>query len=91
MMTVLPMQQLPLCVRTYGAYPQVKVHKKPNGGKASALNYGIQLAETDIIVAIDGDTMLLPDAIEMLTDRMVMILQSGQWRAACWSGTPLAL
>ena len=55
----------------YGTYPQVKVHKKPNGGKASALNYGIQLAETDIIVAIDGDTMLLPDAIEILTNRMV--------------------
>ena len=55
---------------TYGAYPQVKVHRKPNGGKASALNCGIQLAETDIIVAIDGDTMLLPDAIEKLTDRL---------------------
>ena len=56
---------------TYGAYPNVKVHRKPNGGKASALNVGIQLAETDIIVAIDGDTMLLPDAIELLTDRLL--------------------
>ena len=56
---------------TYGAIPQVKVHRKPNGGKASALNLGIQLAETDIIVAIDGDTMLLPNAIELLTDRLV--------------------
>src|SRR5262249_28842667 len=53
----------------FGAVPQVKVYEKQNGGKASALNYGIRRAEADIIVAIDGDTVLLPDAIERLTGR----------------------
>ena len=67
----LPMRRSAIVRETYGAIPQVKVHRKPNGGKASALNLGIQLAETDIIVAIDGDTMLFPNAIELLTDRLV--------------------
>ncbi len=49
--------------------PKVKVYRKPNGGKASALNYGIQHADADIIVAIDGDTVLLPNAVERLIAR----------------------
>ena len=45
---------------------QVTVYRKQNGGKASALNFGIQRTEADIVVAIDGDTILLPEAIERL-------------------------
>lgn len=41
--------------------------RKENGGKAAALNYGIVRSTADVIVAIDGDTILLPDAIERLT------------------------
>jgi cellulose synthase/poly-beta-1,6-N-acetylglucosamine synthase-like glycosyltransferase/peptidoglycan/xylan/chitin deacetylase (PgdA/CDA1 family)/spore germination protein YaaH len=44
----------------------VRLCSRPNGGKASALNYGIRQTDADIIVAIDGDTVLLPDAIEHL-------------------------
>lgn len=36
---------------------------KENGGKAAALNVGIQHARFDIIVAIDGDTIIHPDAV----------------------------
>jgi cellulose synthase/poly-beta-1,6-N-acetylglucosamine synthase-like glycosyltransferase len=46
--------------------PKVKVMTKPNGGKASALNFGIERADCDILVCIDADTVLLPDAISKM-------------------------
>jgi cellulose synthase/poly-beta-1,6-N-acetylglucosamine synthase-like glycosyltransferase/spore germination protein YaaH/peptidoglycan/xylan/chitin deacetylase (PgdA/CDA1 family) len=49
--------------RVYGNHPKVKVTTKPNGGKASALNYGIEQANGEFLVCIDADTLLLPDAI----------------------------
>jgi len=39
---------------------------KPNGGKASALNYGISVAKGDYIVCIDADTQLKNDAVKEL-------------------------
>ena len=50
----------------YGDHPKVKVLTKPNGGKASALNYGIGFATGDILVCIDADTVLNPDAISLM-------------------------
>jgi cellulose synthase/poly-beta-1,6-N-acetylglucosamine synthase-like glycosyltransferase/peptidoglycan/xylan/chitin deacetylase (PgdA/CDA1 family) len=47
--------------------PRVTVLRKENCGKATALNYAIARSTADVIVAIDGDTILLPDAIERLT------------------------
>lgn len=47
----------------YGNHPKVKVMTKPNGGKASALNYGIGFASGDILVCIDADTVLNIDAV----------------------------
>ncbi len=46
--------------------PKVKVNTKPNGGKASALNYGIKLTKSDYVVCIDADTQLKTDAISQL-------------------------
>jgi poly-beta-1,6 N-acetyl-D-glucosamine synthase len=46
--------------------PFVQMHTKPNGGKASALNYGINIADSDFVVCIDADTQLKPDAISQL-------------------------
>ncbi len=46
--------------------PNVQVHTKENGGKASALNYGIQLSTTDYLVCIDADTQLKKDAVSQL-------------------------
>ena len=45
---------------------RVRVFTKPNGGKASALNYGIARAESSIVVCIDADTQLMPDAVKKL-------------------------
>jgi len=41
------------------------VHKE-NGGKASALNLGISMAETEIVVCCDADTIFARDAIRHL-------------------------
>lgn len=50
----------------YGDHPKVKVLTKPNGGKASALNYGIRQASGELLVCIDADTVLHPEAISRL-------------------------
>ncbi|MGC1211787.1 MAG: glycosyltransferase [Micromonospora sp.] len=46
----------------------VRVIRKPNGGKASALNTGIRYASHDIIVMVDADTVFEPDAIRRLVE-----------------------
>lgn len=46
--------------------PMVEVFHKPNGGKASALNFGITAARYDYLVCIDADTQLKPDALTEL-------------------------
>ena len=46
--------------------PKVKVFTKPNGGKASALNFGIQQSSAEFVICIDADTKLLPDAVSKL-------------------------
>jgi cellulose synthase/poly-beta-1,6-N-acetylglucosamine synthase-like glycosyltransferase/spore germination protein YaaH/peptidoglycan/xylan/chitin deacetylase (PgdA/CDA1 family) len=55
--------------KVYNAFhnhPRVKVFTKPNGGKASALNFGIKESGADYVVCIDADTHLHPDAIPKL-------------------------
>ncbi|RYD92388.1 MAG: glycosyltransferase, partial [Sphingobacteriales bacterium] len=50
----------------YRSTPNVQVLSKVNGGKASALNYGISHSGTDFLVCIDADTQLKSDAITEL-------------------------
>lgn len=50
--------------------PKVKILKKINGGKASALNYGIANSTAEILVNIDADTQLLPNAVTELIKKM---------------------
>jgi len=45
---------------------KVKVYSKINGGKASALNYGIEHSGAEFVICIDADTKLLPDAVSKL-------------------------
>jgi cellulose synthase/poly-beta-1,6-N-acetylglucosamine synthase-like glycosyltransferase/spore germination protein YaaH/peptidoglycan/xylan/chitin deacetylase (PgdA/CDA1 family) len=44
----------------------VSVYTKINGGKASALNFGIEKSTTDFVVCIDADTQLRRDAVSLL-------------------------
>jgi peptidoglycan-N-acetylglucosamine deacetylase len=53
----------------YGAEPRVKMYRKENGGKASALNYGWRQAGGEIIIALDADTLFLPNTITELIHR----------------------
>ncbi len=50
----------------FSSNPLVKIHTKPNGGKASALNHGIALTNSDYVVCIDADTQLKSDAVTHL-------------------------
>ena len=49
---------------------KVKVITKPNGGKASALNYGIEQTDAEYVLCIDADTNLLPNALGLLARHM---------------------
>jgi cellulose synthase/poly-beta-1,6-N-acetylglucosamine synthase-like glycosyltransferase/peptidoglycan/xylan/chitin deacetylase (PgdA/CDA1 family) len=51
---------------TDGEHGRVRVFTKANGGKASALNFGIGRALHDIVVALDADTIFARDAIAEL-------------------------
>jgi biofilm PGA synthesis N-glycosyltransferase PgaC len=48
----------------------VKVVSKPNGGKASALNYGLLFAKGEIVITIDADSMVTRDAVDEIVRSM---------------------
>ena len=50
----------------FGGHPQVSVYSKPNGGKASALNFGLARARHEIVICLDADTLFAPDTVEEL-------------------------
>lgn len=47
-------------------YKRVRAFSKPNGGKASGLNFGIKHANGEIIVGIDADTIFPPTTLSRL-------------------------
>lgn len=44
---------------------QVKLIEKPNGGKSTALNAGIQCAKSDFVLNVDGDSQLASDTLRL--------------------------
>lgn len=50
------------------ALGRVLLLTKPNGGKASALNYGLKHTDDEIYVGIDADTVIAPRAVSLLVD-----------------------
>jgi cellulose synthase/poly-beta-1,6-N-acetylglucosamine synthase-like glycosyltransferase len=52
--------------QAFAGNTRVKIFFKPNGGKASALNFGIKHSNADYVVCIDADTKLLPDAVSKM-------------------------
>ena len=55
--------------RRFGTSGLVRVVRQENAGKAAALNRGIAMARGEIIVALDADTLFLPNTIELLVRR----------------------
>lgn len=49
--------------KRFAKNPQVKIFSKPNGGKYTALNFGIEHADADIIGCLDADSFVMPDAL----------------------------
>ncbi len=47
---------------------RVRVFSKENGGKGSALNYGIKKARGEIIVTMDADTFVEPSALSKMIE-----------------------
>ena len=52
--------------KTFEGNLKVRVYTKPNGGKATALNFGISNSNAEFVVCIDADTQLKSDAISHL-------------------------
>jgi cellulose synthase/poly-beta-1,6-N-acetylglucosamine synthase-like glycosyltransferase len=50
----------------FGDEPRVRAFRKPNGGKAAALNYGIRQTTAPIVIALDADTVFHPDTVQRL-------------------------
>ena len=46
--------------------PRVRCLRKTNGGKATAANHGLAQARGEIIISVDADTLVAPDAVRML-------------------------
>ena len=48
------------------ANEKMRIFTKPNGGKASALNFGITHTNAEYVVCIDADTKLYPNAVSLM-------------------------
>ena len=49
-----------------GKHPSLTIIKNPHRGKSFALNTGIKKAKYDLVVTIDGDSHLLPNALNRI-------------------------
>ena len=66
--------------------PNVHVYTKPNGGKASALNYGVQLSMTPFVVCIDADTQLKSDAVSLLMKKFFAVEKGSRRQVGAVAG-----
>ena len=55
-----------ICEEAYARHSQVTVFRKENGGKASALNFGIARARHEIVIGLDADTVFDDDTVAEL-------------------------
>lgn len=55
----------------FSDHPKLKIFTKSNGGKATALNFGISQTDAEYVVCIDADTKLQYDAVKYLIARFL--------------------
>lgn len=53
----------PAAMARFAAHPQVRVLRKKNGGKHTALNAGIALTGAELVGCLDADSFVEPDAL----------------------------
>ena len=54
----------------YRRDPRVRLMRQKNGGKAAALRAGFALCRTEVVVALDGDTLFAPTTVRRLIEPM---------------------
>jgi cellulose synthase/poly-beta-1,6-N-acetylglucosamine synthase-like glycosyltransferase len=54
----------PLGIGESSVHPGLRVLRAQHGGKARALNAGLMRLQTDLIITVDADTKLAPDALQ---------------------------
>ena len=52
-------------------WPALRVWRKPNSGKADSLNIGWKMAQGEIVVTLDADTYIEPEALAAIRDSFV--------------------
>ncbi|HEX6535290.1 MAG TPA: glycosyltransferase [Gemmatimonadaceae bacterium] len=52
----------------FGDHPRVRIYRKSNGGKASALNHGLAVARGEIVICLDADTVFAPNTVAELVE-----------------------
>jgi len=57
-----------VALAAFGSHPRVALYQKPNGGKASALNFGLVRATGEIVICLDADTMFTPTTVAELVE-----------------------
>ncbi|MCW3109684.1 MAG: glycosyltransferase, partial [Segetibacter sp.] len=70
----------------FSNHQKVKIFSKPNGGKASALNFGIAQTHAEYVVCIDADTKLKPDAVGLLMKHFLETEQGKQGKVGAVAG-----
>ncbi len=58
-------------VAAFGDEPRVRLLQKARGGKPEALNLGIRETDAEVLVTIDADTILTPEAVGNLVRHFV--------------------
>ena len=54
------------CVEAFADEPRVRVFTRPNSGKPDALNFGVLHTSSEIVIALDADTIFARDTISKL-------------------------
>lgn len=62
----------PLAAAEYAKrYPeQIEYHRKDNGGKWTALNYGLERTQAELVGCLDADSFVAPDALIEMVKKM---------------------
>lgn len=53
-------------VQKFAGHPQIDLHTKENGGKYTALNYGISKLTTDLVGCLDADSYVHKDSLKKI-------------------------
>lgn len=56
-------------VQRFSKNSQIKLLKKENGGKHTALNYALQFVDTDLVGCLDADSFVHPETLKRIVDK----------------------